>query len=350
MEMYRALLQETKVIIKKAVNLFLYFTGVYFIFNRLFIKNGVYILFYHRLSDATKQKRVASSAVSYQNFDKQLDFLSKNYKIVSMDEVPSLLRSSSKLSEEYMVITFDDGYRDNLTYGSDIFSKYNLRPTIYLTVNCIENQTLLWFDIVNDIVFSSKKSVITLKVGQDLITKKIDSHYRKSVLLRILKSYMKRISTEDKLKYIDYMISEFDVSIDMKTDLMLTWDQSLELLSQKVVIGSHTMTHPILSRSKLQDAEIEISEPKRIIEEKLDAKVEHFAYPNGHTSDFNDEIKKIVSSHYATSVTTITGINKPGCDMYELKRIYVGSDMNIIDFKIHMLKIKIKEHIKNNGL
>lgn len=346
-EMYIALLQEKiQVIIRRLINLFIYFTGIYFILNKLFEKNGVYILFYHRLSDATKQKRVAASAVNYQSFDEQMDFLSKNYKIISMDEVPSVLKSSSKLPEKYMVITFDDGYRDNLIYGSDIFSKYNLRPTIYLTANCIENQTLMWFDIVNDIVFSSKKSVITLKVGQNTITKNIDSYCSKNALLKILKSYMKSISTEDKLKYIDYMMSEFDLSIDTKTDLMLTWKQSLELISQKVVIGSHTMTHPILTRSKLQDAEYEISESKRIIEEKLNEKIIHFSYPNGCKSDFNDEIKKIVSSNYATGVTTITGINKPSCDMYELKRIYVGSDMNIIDFKIHLLKVKIVEHFK----
>lgn len=346
--MNKALLKERiQFIVKRVVNIFVYFTGIYFVLNKLFEQNGVYILFYHRLIDSKIQKKILASAVSYQNFDEQLGFLSKDYEIVSMDELPSLLGSPSKISKKYAVITFDDGYRDNLIYGSDIFSKYSLRPTIYLTADCIENQTLLWFDVVNDIVFASKKSVITLKVGQTSITEKIDCHQKKIDLLRIIKAYMKSVSNEDKLKYIDYMISEFDVSIERKTDLMLTWEQSLELISHNVVIGSHTMTHPILSRLKSQDAEFEISESKRLIEEKTDVKINHFSYPNGCKNDFNEEIKKIVSSHYTTSVTTIIGINKSGCDMYELKRIYVGSDMNLIDFKIHMLKVKISDYYKN---
>lgn len=69
----------------------------------------------------------------------------------------------------------------------------------------------------------------------------------------------------------------------------LTWEQLEELRAEGIEIGSHSLWHPYLTRSK--KARAEIFESKKILEEKFGTEIQIFAYPFG---DFNDEIEKLV--------------------------------------------------------
>jgi peptidoglycan/xylan/chitin deacetylase (PgdA/CDA1 family) len=69
------------------------------------------------------------------------------------------------------------------------------------------------------------------------------------------------------------------------------------------------------------DAQREIAESKRAIEDRLGAPVEGFAYPNGTGADFTEETKSLLrDAGYTHAVTTIPGSNEPGCDLFELRR------------------------------
>jgi peptidoglycan/xylan/chitin deacetylase (PgdA/CDA1 family) len=104
-------------------------------------------------------------------------------------------------------------------------------------------------------------------------------------------------------------------------DLMLTWPDVRHMHCMGITFGSHTVTHPILSRLSIDRAREEIEVSKRVIEEKLKAPISVFAYPNGRRDDF-DEISKglLVEAGYVCAVTTILGTNQPGQDLYELRR------------------------------
>ena len=76
--------------------------------------------------------------------------------------------------------------------------------------------------------------------------------------------------------------------------VMLNWDEVRKMARNGITIGSHSHTHPILSRMPIQKAKEEILESKKIIEENLSIKVKHFAFPNGKQDDFNEELRTIV--------------------------------------------------------
>lgn len=69
----------------------------------------------------------------------------------------------------------------------------------------------------------------------------------------------------------------------------LSWEQLEKLRAEGIEVGSHSLWHPYLTRSK--KARAEIFESKKILEEKFGAEIQVFAYPFG---DFNDEIEKLV--------------------------------------------------------
>jgi len=95
-----------------------------------------------------------------------------------------------------------------------------------------------------------------------------------------------------------------------------------------VTIGSHTMTHPILTRVDHATACNEIVRSKAIIEEKLGSPVELFAYPNGRKEDFdNDIVMMLKKTGFSAACTTIHGSIIGGENLFRLPRIAVNYDM-----------------------
>ncbi|MFI5013265.1 MAG: polysaccharide deacetylase family protein [Hyphomicrobiales bacterium] len=63
---------------------------------------------------------------------------------------------------------------------------------------------------------------------------------------------------------------------------MLSWSQIVEISSLGVEIGAHTVTHPALDAIPLAEARREIFNCKRVLEDRLGAKMRSFAYPFGY--------------------------------------------------------------------
>ncbi len=84
-------------------------------------------------------------------------------------------------------------------------------------------------------------------------------------------------------------------------------------------IGSHTLTHPFLTRLSLQQAVEEISASKKKLEDRFGQSVRHFCYPYG---DWNPAVRDLVmAAGYETACTTEFGVNTSATPPFELKRI-----------------------------
>jgi peptidoglycan/xylan/chitin deacetylase (PgdA/CDA1 family) len=102
----------------------------------------------------------------------------------------------------------------------------------------------------------------------------------------------------------------------------LSWEQVKEMRAHGVEFGSHTLTHPMLSRVPLGEARREIADSRRMLEDKLGVAVPFFCYPRG---DFNEAVKRIVSEEgYLAACTTLPGVNDWRTDLFALRRTYVG--------------------------
>jgi len=83
-------------------------------------------------------------------------------------------------------------------------------------------------------------------------------------------------------------------------------------------IGSHTLTHPHLTRLSQADAREEIVDSKKFLEDLFGVGIEHFCYPYG---DWNETVRDLVhDAGYRTACTTINGVNTPATASLELKR------------------------------
>ncbi|TAM12991.1 MAG: polysaccharide deacetylase family protein [Nevskiaceae bacterium] len=97
--------------------------------------------------------------------------------------------------------------------------------------------------------------------------------------------------------------------------------QVREWLAAGQAIGSHTLTHPWLTRIAPAAAREEISASKRQLEDSFGVAVEHFCYPYG---DWNPQVRDLVrEAGYKSACTTAFGVNDTHADALALKRILV---------------------------
>jgi peptidoglycan/xylan/chitin deacetylase (PgdA/CDA1 family) len=307
--------------------------------DRFIGPKGLYIVGYHRLSENISDKSVHVLAVTQKNFEDHVRYYKKNFEIISLHEVHDVLQQS-KLKKNYLVITFDDGYRDNYTLGKDIFKKFEISPTIFLTANHIEQRRPFWTDVVESIIHKSKVTMLELNMLNIKGRFNLSTYEEKVKLAELIKNEIKKYDEETKHRAIAQLANICHVSPSLDDSLVMDWQEAKELSELGVHMGSHTMNHPTLSKIVIQHAGYELKESKQLIEQRLQGSVDHFAYPYGKHSDYTEAVKKEVSAHYKSAVTAINGINHPGQDPYELKRVIVDN-IDVYQLRIRFLKLRI---------
>src|SRR5262249_17045426 len=104
-----------------------------------------------------------------------------------------------------------------------------------------------------------------------------------------------------------------------------------------VEFGSHTHTHPILSRCGLARQEHELRASRDVLRERL-SRADLFAYPNGGRADFTPATQALLRRlGYRCGLTSIPGLNRRGRDLYALRRVHVGADTSFATFEVRML-------------
>src|SRR5262249_3839965 len=105
--------------------------------------SGVPILMYHRICSAPESAvhpyfRVNTSTAVLET---QLNFLKTNgYSGLTLDQATRLLSRPQEHDGKYVVITFDDGYRDFYTDAWPLLQKYGFTATVFLPTAYIDEQ------------------------------------------------------------------------------------------------------------------------------------------------------------------------------------------------------------------
>jgi peptidoglycan/xylan/chitin deacetylase (PgdA/CDA1 family) len=112
--------------------------------------------------------------------------------------------------------------------------------------------------------------------------------------------------------------NDWDVSTGEAPEPIMDVSQVKEWISAGHDIGSHTLSHPFLTRLSQDAAREEISASRRKLEDLFGRRVEHFCYPYG---DCNPVVRELVQeAGYNTACTTEPGLNSPNGSCFALKR------------------------------
>lgn len=309
-------------VLKSLVGACIYFSAFVALWRKLLPRKGIVILAYHRVN--TLEHDPLNMAISPRDFRVHVAYLAKHYHVISLDEAVKLLQGGGDLPKNTVAITFDDGYQDNYRFAFPALTKHHLPATFFLTVGPIDDRSRLWYDIISDLVCNAQVASITLETLGGLRLALDTVCCRHAATQHIVRT-AKQLEPEGRDNLINELQSKLQTSEKSAQCDMLTWDQIREMQRMCCTFGGHSISHPILSRLPLQQANEEIKNCKVRIERELGESIHHFAFPNGKRSDFTEETSRLIAqAGFLSAATLIEGSNF-GENSFLLRRIGITS-------------------------
>jgi peptidoglycan/xylan/chitin deacetylase (PgdA/CDA1 family) len=266
-------------------------------------------------------------------FVKQMEYLRSHYDVVPLDEAVQDYRAGSH-SRARACITFDDGYRNNLELALPVLQRLGLPATIFLPTGFIGTSKLLWttkLELALRHASDADRHRVAEWVGVDRVpAASVECVFQISEALKTLPP-----ARRDALLAKTYAMLPPPSSAEVQPFAFLTWPEvhSMEK-SGLVAFGAHTVNHEIVRN--LDDAMLreELATSIAEIARQCSRPSRVFAYPNGREADFDDRAVRILQELGCTAaVSTIEGLNDASVPPYALRRVSVGADMHITEFR-----------------
>ena len=241
-----------------------------------------YILAYHSVcppDDPYLNYIGTNLAVPPEVFERQIAFLVKHYKVVSLSRLADFLESGYSGKLPLLALTFDDGYRDNYRYAFPILRKYGAEATFYLTTDCIDSNYPMWPLETAFIILNSDRTELSIDGFDHPLDLRTPQTKRSA--LRTLKRHLTRLPRRQREQVLARL--RRDARVDDTTPLcnaMLRWEEVKQMRRAGMEFGSHTCSHPSLPYIPFNEARDEIVLSKQSLENVLDEPVVHFCYPN----------------------------------------------------------------------
>jgi peptidoglycan/xylan/chitin deacetylase (PgdA/CDA1 family) len=263
------------------------------------------VINYHRIGNSTMTGLDPGVFSTDSNgLDEQIKALRRRFTFISPSEALDVIEMKVIPKEPLALLTFDDGYRDNLTQAYPVLTSHGLKAIFFVVTSYLESPQVPWWDRLASLV-----RVITLKnhstsiALHDARMLEVTPHNLKNSIKQVLENF-KACSPSDQQEFESYLRRlaginsaqphsndhlEHVVDGTGDTDLMMSWEDVKTLDAAGMTIGAHSHTHRILSALDKASQQQEIRSSKRILESFLTSPVDFLAFPDGRREAFNSE-------------------------------------------------------------
>ena len=273
------------------------------------------IVMYHRVLEHPDP--LAPYTPTAQVFDCHMETLANGFNVLPLSEAIERLTKRT-LPPRAACITFDDGYRDNLTVASPVMQRYGLPATIFVSTGFLDGGRM-WNDSVIEAVRRARGvSIDASAVG--LGVHAIASDAERAQAIHKFLDQLKYLPFGERLARVNELSGVIDVSLP--TDLMLSTEEVIAARRANIEIGGHTVNHPILTQIDDRQARAEMVDSKMRLESILKEKINLFAYPNGRPDlDYaTRHVKMVREAGFKMAVSTASGAASAGSDLFQLPR------------------------------
>lgn len=269
---------------------------------------------------------------------RHLLYLRQHYRIMHAEQALEELRAPFKKDDKQhdrrtpLVLTFDDGYRDNYTHGYTLARDLQIPFTIYLIPGYLDSGDYFWWLEGKRLVKRAGVDTVTL----DGRTFNLHRPEDRSAAARFIDAGARYASSvEEREQFLAEMRVTLAVPSEQRDEddpaLPLTWDEVREMdASGLVSFGAHTMHHPILAFLADQgEVQSEVVDCRTVLEKRLGHPVRTFAYPVGQAQHVSrTAVEMVQKAGFIWAFTTRYGINASENNPYLLKRIEVDVDQH----------------------
>lgn len=249
-----------------------------------------------------------------------------------------------------MVVTFDDGYSDNLRQAKSLLERYSIPATVFISAGAIGHDREFWWDELERLLLHHgtlpetlqldiNKTMNKWELGEAVVyreqdyrqnrgwsvTDKVNPSPRHSIY-RSLQEQMRLLPSNERQKILDDLSAWSGAQSTARPDYLPLTSIEIRSLVQGglVEVGAHTLTHPILSSLPYAAQQAEIQHSKTRLEKILEHPVSSFAYPYGSKADYTKETVAMVrEAGFTCACSNFPEVAWNSTDPFQLPRILV---------------------------
>lgn len=302
------------------------------------------ILMYHRVAEVPSDPQLL--CVKPTNFMQHLAHLQRYYQLISLETLIDALKSG-EVPHRAVVITFDDGYADNLYNAKPLLDRYEVPATVFVVGGKLDDTREFWWDELERLLLSPDKLPETLELNisgkgyaWDLKTPAGNEGSRperycswnvavqenpspRHKVYRELHALLRPLEDTLWLMVLNELASQIGTNTTGRPEYRaLTTDELRALVEGELVgVGAHTLTHPVLATLPPEVQQKEIEEGRQRLEHILQRPVTSFSYPYGGQTDYTPETVAIVrNAGFTCACSNFPGLVTKGSDPFQLPR------------------------------
>jgi peptidoglycan/xylan/chitin deacetylase (PgdA/CDA1 family) len=257
--------------------------------------NGVVGLNYHRIgrAEGSPFDRDLWSATP-EEFDAQLAFLARHTDVIGIADLPA---AAARRRGRHVLITFDDGYRDNHAVAFPLLRRHRLTATFFISTGFLDRPRLPWWDEIAWMVRTSPRHALDLRryLPAPII---VDEPEREGAVRTLLRAF-KMMPAGDTGGFLDAIAAAAATGRFPPADaatLWMTWDMVREMKAAGMSFGGHTVDHMVLSRLPEEEQRAQIAGCARRLEAELGEPMRWFSYPVGGRAAFNEATRRCLAA------------------------------------------------------
>ena len=271
----------------------------------------------------------ASTEAGRRGFERQVRWLRRWASVVPLGPALADLAAGRPLPSRAVALTFDDGYLDNATFAAPLLRDAGLTATFFLVPDFLSGTVTVWWEELGRAF--AEATVTELRWDGERYDTSNPAARRAA-----------RTAVQEPLKLLDAR-ARADAVAELSDRLapavhagsarqFMNWEEAGQLLEAGHDIGSHTCTHPILSREVPTEQGRQLVESRRALEAAFGRTVDLLAYPNGRAVDYSPATLELVAeAGYRYAITTQAGITRRGAAPHAIPRLVVDSGTRVRD-------------------
>lgn len=303
------------------------------------------ILLYHRTANLARDPQLLSVTPSH--FDQHLEVIRRLYAPISLHGLVAHL-GGDNVPHRGVVVTFDDGYADNLHQARPLLEQHQVPATVFVAAGAVGRQQEFWWDDLERVLLEPgplpERLALTIQSTHHEWSLSVASPGDASLLemawdvsmptaptarhtlYRELSERIRPLPPDVRQDVVRRVLEWAGTPVSGRPDrLALSQAELPKLVAGGLVeIGAHTMTHPVLSKISPADQQSEIRRGKEALEGWLGRPVTSFAYPYGTRSDYTRETVALVqAAGFTCACSNFEGVVWRGSDRFQLPRFIV---------------------------
>jgi len=298
------------------------------------------VFFYHGVEHNILDQRVQCNQMKFDLFKQQIHYLINNdFNIISIKEFENRFLENKFIGNE-IILTFDDGYKNNKNVVFPFLSSLNIPFSIFISTRHIdENLRYPSYKIRSLIYYSDKKKLDLISLGKKI---KINSIAEKIKAEKELINYIKSVSLHKVNSLVfdldnihdSYFVDEIDSNFHSESPM--SWQEIIFLHNNGVEIGSHCHDHVLVHENQsLIEIQNQLIKSKSIISQKI-GNCDYLAYPNGRKKDvslisINEAKKAAYNLAFSTNMKSVKYYD----DKYFLPRYIAPQSLNGFKFFVN---------------